>query len=293
MAQSRELKNLLRRVRRFNQANPQLALNVEAIKSNSPSKISAASNRLAKVQKVARIQKQIAKVARTIPETVNAGHVAESAIINKVKPVKFRKPKTLSAAQRELQRLQGLHAKAADFRKAQDNFARKVKKYNQSLGLRNNKNRYLYLPRNAKELAQHEQALKLVRRGKLDEAKKVLGIKVNQEIRRALLKRDSRRATSTGTYTYRDRIFLWQAIENAKSSHVPELAQLFREGGESLVLELENAGFTMIEYYDPDESMDDVGMFILAQLESTIPELNARNQVIVRNFLDRTQDKYA
>lgn len=293
MAQSRELKNLLRRVRRFNQANPTLALNVEAIKSNAPSKISAASNRLAKVQEIARIQKQIAKIARTVPETANAGHVAESASINKVKPVKFRQPKTLSAAQRELQRVERLHAKAADFRKAQDKFARKVKKYNQSLGLRNNKNRYLYLPRNEKELKLHEQALKLVRRGKINEAKELLKIPENKEIRRALVSRDAKRARASGTYTYQDRIFLWQAIENAKGSHVPELAGLFREGGESLVLELENAGFTMIEYYDPDESMEDVGMFILAQLESTIPELNGRNQIIVRNFLDRVQNRYA
>lgn len=292
MAQSRELKNILRRIRRFNQSNPTLALNVESIKSNSPSKISAASKRLAKVQEIARIQKKIVKVSRKIPEKLNAGHVYESAIINKVKIPKFKQPKTLSASKRELQRIENIYSKASSFRIAQDRFARKVKKYNQSLGLSNNKNRYLYLPRNPKELLKHERALKLVRRGKINEAKKILGINKNKEIRIELLSRDVKQARLSGAYTYRDRIYLWQAIENARGSHVPELEQLFREGGESLVLELENAGFTMIEYYDPDESMEDIGMFILAQLQSTLPELNGRNKIIVQKFLDGVQKSY-
>lgn len=293
MAQSKELKNLLRRVRRFNLANPDMALNVEAIKKASPSKLSAASDRLARAQEIVKVNKRAASLARKINEVANEGHVFEAANKGLNKILTTTPKKTLTAAQRELQRIEKHYEKAADFRKRQDKFARKVKEYNRKLGLRDNKNRYLFLPRTERELAIHEKALKLVKRGKHAEAKKLLGIKENKELRKELLKRDRKSAARKGAFTYQDRIFLYQAIENARGSHVPELAQLFREGGESLILELESAGFTMIEYYDPDESMEDVGQFILAQLESTIPELNARNQIIVRNFIDRVARNYA
>lgn len=294
MAQSKELKNLLRRIKRFNLANPSNALNIESAKgATTPHKLGVVVARLEKAKELAQTQRNIVRTANATRELKYKGHVYETATKTKIKPVKYKVPKTLKAAQKELARLTAEKLAASTFNLRQNRFIRKVKAYNKTLTLKENSKRYIYLPRNERELEQHERALKLVKRGDIAGAKKVLKIKSEKKtIREALLVRDSRSAKKTGGFTYNDRLFLFQSIENARTSPVPELADLFRQGGESLILELEHSGFTMIEYYDPDMDMDDVGSHILDQLEDTIEELNGRNQILVREFISRVRGRY-
>lgn len=294
MAQSKELKNLLRRVRRFNLANPTNALNVESIAKagNSPSRIERASVRLVKAQQLAKAQRAIQSTATQIKEIQHKGHVYESASKNLIKPVRYKVPRTLTAAQKELARIKAEKAKANAFRKAQDKFVRQAAEYNRKLGLSNNKNRYIFIPRNEKELAQHKKALDAIKRGKVEEAKKILKIPQTKQVRDVLMKRDSANVKRYGGFSYNDRLFLYQAVINARSSPVPELAELFRAGGESLILELERGGFTMIEYYDPDLTVDEIENHILDMLEEVAEQMNGRNKQLTEQFINRVRPKY-
>lgn len=294
MAQSPALKNLLRRVRRFNQSNPTNQLNVESYSSigNNNVKIQRANDRITRLQKVSRLNKKIQKTANNITELKTKGFTFEATTTGKVKPTKIKLPKTVTAAEKEYRRVKQLEKKAADFRKRQDKFIRKAAKYNRHLSRMQNSKRFVFLPRTEAELVKAEKALALIKKNNVAEAKKTLNIPKTKEFRKGLMDADSKSLRKNGGYSYHDRVFFFQAVKNARNSLVPELADLFLEGGESLLLDLENAGFSMVEWYDVDETLDEPEQHIYAMLEDALETMNGRNRVITERFIERTAGKY-
>lgn len=292
MAQSNELKNLLRRIRRFNLANPTLALNVDKAKNVKTARgIAAQVRRLESAQAVAKANKQAATLARKATETRFKGHVYE-AITSGKKPFTVRPRKTLAGAQNEVKRAQRELDKARDFERRQNAFVRRAAEYNRKLNGKNSL-RFPALPRTEKELATYNKALTAMRRGKLEEARKILGVSPKKEIRKELVRRDTKAAKNSNGFVYRDRVYLMNVLINARHSPIPELGQLFAQGGESLVLELGEAGFTMNDWYDYDKDIEDIHLNIFDKLRETLPVLNGRNKVLVETFLERTEPKYA
>lgn len=292
MAQSNELKNLLRRIRRFNLANPTLALNVDKAKNvKSARGVAAQVRRLESAQATAKANKQAAAIARKATETRYKGHVYE-AITSGKRPFTVTPRKTLKGAQNEVKRAQRELDKAKDFERRQNAFVRRAANYNRNLNGKNSL-RFAALPRNEKELRDFNKALTAMKRGNLDEAKKILDISKKKDLRKELVRRDARAAKMTNGYVYRDRLYLMNVIINARNSPIPELAQLFTQGGESLVLELGEAGFTMNDWYDYDKDIEDIHLNIFDKLRETLPVLNGRNKVLVETFLERIEPKYA
>lgn len=292
MAQTNELKNLLRRIRRFNLANPSLALNVDAAKNAKSARgVAAQVRRLESAQAVVKANKQADRIARRATEIKYDGHVYESIALGK-KPVTTTFRKTLAAANREIAKAKRELDKAKDFKRRQDRFVRRAADYNRKLNGKFSL-RFPALPRTEKELKDYNAALTAMKRGDMAAAKKILNVPAKKEIRKAMTERDTRAAKRNSEYTYRDRIYLSNVLINARSSPLPELDVLFRQGGESLILELGNAGFTMTEWYDYDRDLEDAHLNILDMLEETIPDLNGRNAALVEKFIERMRAKYA
>lgn len=296
MAQSPALKNLLRRVRRFNLSNPTAQINVESVKAagNNTVKLSRIGSQLDKLQAVQKLNKRIQTAATKVNEKRYQGHIYESVAKNKFKPFKAKTPKTVKAAEKELARVKGELKKATSFRNRQDKFVEAAAEYNDKLSKRKNSLRFSYIPRNENQLRKAKKALKLLKQENPDvsAAKAIMGIPEGHELRRAVMEQDIANAGKVGGYTFRFRRFYQTALQNTRSSPVPELRQLFIDGGESMLEDLEAAGFTMEEWYKPDTEIDEPEIVILDKLEDAMKSMSGRNLAIAQRFLDSMRLKY-
>lgn len=175
-----------------------------------------------------------------------------------------------------------------NFEQKLDGFVKRVREYNRQLKKSENSKRIALRPRNLKELRKYEKGLDQLEKGNLNKAKKHLGLKPLDDIRKETIRRDVREAKAIKGYTYKDRVFYQTSVQEAYHSALPELADLLIKGGESLVLELQAQGFTLIEYSDSfraDREGFEPTEFILSMLEDTVSGLSDFNQSLVYEFL--------
>lgn len=292
MARSADLTNLLRRVRRFNKSHPELALNVESIaRQSQPSRVAVNIQRLSDRQEIARLNKATEKTRLKTVNLANRYSPLEGIYERIEKNLARGMAKRLESARTQHADAVKAHAEAKEFDKARNRYLTQVRNYNRNLTIRQNSKRMSYLPRNQKELDQMKKVLFAMKKGDEETARKLLNIRSKKSVRTYLRDREERRAKATGDYTYKDHIYYDTSIKNARISSLPELAELFIEGGISLVMALHTAGFTMIEYYDPEKSVD-TGGYIMELLEDVIDDLDARSATLVEEFIRKYEDKY-
>lgn len=285
MAQSKKLKNVLRRVRTFNKKFPHDALNVEAIKSRDNLRsLEAVERKIEKIRLIHTYNSRSAAMAHEINEIDKQGHVYESASAGH-KFFEVTPRKTLQGATNQYLKTQQTLKESKAFKKSQDKFIADANEYNRQLKGKHSQ-RFTAIPRTREQIKEYRKALKQLKKDQLDEARETLHIPKGADIRRALTDRDAKEAKYFAGFTYHDRIYLQNIMDHVSDSVIPELEDLFIRGGESLVLELSSAGFTMTEWYDPDKTLEDVRGNILEKLAEAAQTLNPRNKKLVEDFID-------
>lgn len=175
-------------------------------------------------------------------------------------------------------------------KKDSDKFMNEVQKYNQTIVRKDMHKRLNLRPRTVEELIKFKKILEAAKKGNYELAKKLLGGSANENMHRASINQDSFRASKAKSYSYQDWIFLKTSIQEAESSVLPELAKLFREGKEGLVLELSKNKFAIYDYSESfkQESDDFDGKeYILAGLKHVRKNLSEVNKKLVNKFIKK------
>lgn len=174
--------------------------------------------------------------------------------------------------------------------KDSEKFMNEVQKYNQTIVRKDMHKRLNLRPRTVNELIKFRKILEAAKKGDYDLAKKLLGGSASENMHRASINQDSFRASKSKSYSYQDWIFLKTSIQEAESSVLPELAKLFREGKEGLVLELSKNKFAIYDYSESfkQESDDFDGKeYILAGLKHVRKNLSEVNKKLVNKFIKK------
>lgn len=298
MAQSKELKNLLRRVRRFNLNNPQMAINVENVKRI------ASPKGIAKYTKVVNNRQQIAKINTKIAEYNKEASEIREAYKDSGLELKIPKPKKLitktpsergqKAFKKLLDEMKTIKKDLRDYHDQREDVIRRTMKYNASLNGKYN-DRLISAPYGFIDVFRQHQALIELEKGNIEEAKKKLGFNKKSDAKKSLRELTHKKeafiknqGSSRGIYTYADTVYFYNTIDHLPDSKISDFLPTMLKGGESLLLELTAAGFSMLEWYDPDESNlsdEDVTNNIRDQLKETLPYLSTRNQKLVYEYL--------
>lgn len=174
--------------------------------------------------------------------------------------------------------------------KDSEKFMNEVQKYNQTIVRKDMHKRLNLRPRTVNELIKFRKILEAAKKGDYDLAKKLLGGSASENMHRSSINQDSFRASKSKSYSYQDWIFLKTSIQEAESSVLPELAKLFREGKEGLVLELSKNKFAIYDYSESfkQESDDFDGKeYILAGLKHVRKNLSEVNKKLVNKFIKK------
>ena len=173
-----------------------------------------------------------------------------------------------------------------NFQRDADEFIREVQKYNKSLGAGVTGRKLNLYPKNKTQLKEYRKILSAATEKDYKTVKALLKVPKNRTIHDYTVSQELRKTRESG-YTYRDRILFHNAVEAAKGSALPELAQLFRDGGENLVKDLMEAGFTFTEFAYINDEAGDASTIIKDGLEGAMEMgmLSDRNSNLIKRFL--------
>lgn len=162
-----------------------------------------------------------------------------------------------------------------------DRFVDKQREYNKTVKLSKQRDILNLLPQTDKEIKKAYRILNKAKKGNVTGVEKLLrsSLPKTEEVKPII--QMSREMFGN---KYKQYIYFRTSIEQAQESTLPEIAQLFREGGADLVEDLRRNDFTLFEYANSlTESASD-GDIILAKLMIASRGLTARNKKLVEEF---------